>query len=44
MFAGSLKLAGTALTLLGGLAAWLSEHPQSLPTAVLPAVSAALRS
>jgi hypothetical protein len=43
LLAGSLKLAGTALTLLGGLAAWLSEHPQSL-SAVLPAVSAALRS
>jgi hypothetical protein len=40
---GSLKLAGTALTLLGGLATWLSERPHTLP-AVLPAVSAALRS
>ncbi|WIA41134.1 hypothetical protein OEZ86_004758 [Tetradesmus obliquus] len=40
---GSLKLAGTALTLLGGLAAWLAEHPQSLPL-VLPAVIAALQS
>ncbi|WIA20848.1 hypothetical protein OEZ85_005198 [Tetradesmus obliquus] len=40
---GSLKLAGTALTLLGGLAAWLAEHPQSLPL-VLPAVVAALHS
>jgi hypothetical protein len=43
LITGSLKLAGTALTLLSGVAVWLSEHPQSL-SAVLPAVSAALRS
>eukprot|EP00775_Hariotina_reticulata_P009321 gene9321-9486_t len=41
--AGSLKLSGTALTLLGGLAPWLVDHREDLPT-VLSAASAALRS
>lgn len=38
-----MKLAGTALTLLGGLAAWLPRHPATVP-AVLSATAAALQS
>lgn len=37
------KLAGTALTLMGGLAAWLMKHPTYLPQ-VLDATITALRS
>ena len=39
---GSLKLAGTALTLLGGLGPWFGARPNALP-ALLTAVAAALK-
>lgn len=35
-----MKLAGTALTLLGGLAAWFVDHSALLPAALTAAVSA----
>jgi hypothetical protein len=40
---GSLKLAGTALTLVGGLGLWFGSRPAALP-ALLEAVAAALKS
>lgn len=41
--AGSMKLSGTALTLLGGMALWYVEQPASALEAVLEAVAWALQ-
>ena len=43
-FAGSLKLAGTALTLIGGLARWFVRAEASHPSLIRDALSAILKS